>query len=218
MATTSAAPRPPLHIGPIGKSAISGLTRTTAVSVKSTVANDFASLDDFVVVTKNPTITSGRLSGEGVVRHRDEMCSDDFLVEAAVGAKDAGRTRLVTCGSASFSSFYALEVESGTNMLHIIKGRGSTALLDGGIFSATQRFASVSQSVIVGDKVGVWWDRQSRVVRAFLNDVEVTSLPVPTWEIPHGPGFRYWGVAQGVAMVLGTLKGVEFTSIAAEDV
>ncbi len=222
MTTRSKAPIPPVHVGAVGKSGLVRLTRTTRVIVKGTAGSDFANLNDFVVLTKNPTITSGRLAGEGVVRHRDQMHTDDFRVSAVIGAKETGKTRLVTCGSATFSSFYGLEVETGliNNRFHILKGSGTTALLDGGIFSVIGKHATVNQTVNNGDEVAVWWDRENSVVRAYKNDVQVTSLPVPRWEIPHGDGFRHWGVAQGVDMWLFDIlnKGVEFTSIAAEDV
>lgn len=219
--TSSAAPIPPVYAGPLGKSALAGVRRNTTTVVKASVSNDFSSLDDFVVLARDPEISSGRLSGEGVVRHRDQMHTDEFLVEAEVGIKPSGKTRIVTCGSATFSSFYGLEVETGiiNNKLHIIKGSGTTALLDGGIISEVDKYSTINRTVEIGDKVGVWFDRAAGMVRGYVNQSQVISLPVPKWEIPHGDGFRYWGVAQGVDLFLGFLNpGVEFTSITAEDV
>jgi hypothetical protein len=150
------------------------------------------------------------------------MLTDDFLVTATIDVKNAGKTRLVTCGSDTFSTFYALEIETGVinNNFHIVKGSGAPALLDGGVFSAAaiQKYATVNRVVNIGDTVGVRLDRETSTVRAYHNGVQITSLPVPKWEIPHGDGYRHWGVAQGVDLVFGVLNfGVEFTSVTVQD-
>ncbi|WP_396903028.1 hypothetical protein [Mycolicibacterium sp.] len=218
--TSSAAPRPPVIAAPFGKSAIPRIEHRSAASVKATIANAFDNLDDFVVLAGTPEIESGRLAGEGVIRHRDQMATDDYLVTATIGAWAVGKTRLVTCADESLAHWYGVEIETGVinNKLHIIKGHGAPALLDGGIFSVVDKFATINRTFAVNDTVGVWWDREYSAIRAYVNGVEVAKLPVPRYEIPHGPGFRHWGGAQGVDMVLNFLnEGVKFTSITAQD-
>jgi len=219
VATISRLPIPPLITGPIGKSAPSRIGHTTGITAKASVASDFSTLAGFTVIAKEPTISSGILSGEGVIRHTDQMFSDDFLVTATIGALDTGTTRIVTCGSDNFSSFYGIQINRLPDQIHIIKGSGTTALLDQGIFfSAISRFATVTTSFSVGNTVGVRFDKAASTVRAYRNGAQVSSLPVPRWEIPHGDGFRYWGVAQGVDIFLGVLfTGPRFTSITAAD-
>lgn len=224
MVTTSSAPRPPVVTGPVGKSAPTRVSRTTTVNVKASITDSFTNLDNFTVLAKTPTITSGRLSGQGIVRHRDQMCSDDFKVTATVGATDwFGSTRLVTCGSATFSSFYGLDVAmtgSPTAAWRIIKGFGIPALLENGLWSPSldRTDPPVSANIVPGDQITVWWDETTSVIRGYRNTTQVISLPVPRWGISHGDGFRHWGVAQGVDLFLDIVnRGIEFTSIAAAD-
>ncbi|MEN4400021.1 hypothetical protein [Mycolicibacterium conceptionense] len=218
--TTSAAASPPVIAAPFGKSAMPRIEHRSAAAVRATITNTFDDLDDFVVLAGTPEIESGRLAGEGVVRHRDQMATDDYLVSAVIGEWEVGKTRLVTCADESFAHWYGIEIETGAinNKLHIIKGHGAPALLDGGILSVVDKFKTINQTFTVGDEVGVWWDREYSTIRAYLNGVEKITLPVPRYELPHGSGFRYWGAAQGVDVFLGLLnEGVKFSSITARD-
>ncbi|QDF19754.1 minor tail protein [Mycobacterium phage LilSpotty] len=234
---TSSAPRPPVTDAPRGKSALTRVLTRTAAAVKVSITDTLATLDNFVTIAGAPVIQSGRLSGSGVVLHRDEPATDNYMVTATIGAETNGKTWLVTCASEAMDSFYALEIQTGASLkqFHIIKGTKtpstSTGLL--GILTPVVtlvlgffyglvddlldiiRNATTGQSVEPGDTVGIWWDEPNSVVRVYKNSVEVTSLPVPRWEIPHGKGFRRFGVVQGIDP-LG--DGVEFTAIGAADV
>ncbi|MCG7610334.1 hypothetical protein [Mycobacterium sp. CnD-18-1] len=234
--SSSSAPRPPVVTAPRGKSALPRVVARTAATVKATVLDTLDTLDNFVTVAGAPTITSGRLSGSGVVLHRDQAATDNYMVTAEIGAEANGKTWLVTCAGEGMDSFYALEVETGLalNQFHIIKGTSTPSVSTGilgfltpvvtlvlGFFHGLLddlldivRDVTTGQSVDPGDTVGIWWDEPNSTVRAYKNDVEVTSLPVDKWEIPHGPGYRRFGVVQGVDQ-LGA--GVEFTSIQAAD-
>lgn len=226
-------PRPPVIGAPRGKSALARLRRQTRATIKATIADSFTTLDNFVILSEDPTIavTSGRLTGNGAVRHRDHPGTDDFKVTAVIGAKNNGRTRLVTCASASFDRFYALEVETGSlNRMHILKATSAVSTSSSGIFgiligllgfflgnfgSANDlvKYATITRTVNADDSVAIWWDEANSVIRAYHNGIEVTSLPVDPWEIPHGEDNRNFGVMAGVD----STTGVQFTSIEAAD-
>jgi hypothetical protein len=219
---------------PRGKSALTRVLQHTTVTVKAIITDTFVNLNNWVILSEDPTITitSGMLTGNGAVRHRDQMASDNFRVSATIGDDNSGKTILVACASDSFDRFYGVEVESGgTNKFHIVKGTSVVATTSTGIFgiligllgfflgsfgsvATIPKYASVNQTVDVGDVVTVWWDQPNSTVRAYKNGAEVTNLPVSPWEIPHGDGYRYWGVMQGVD----DTTGVQFTSITADDV
>lgn len=229
--------RPPLLSAPRGKSALSVMRRSTVLKVLATVSDSFDSLANFVTLSGTPTITSGRLSGNGIVRYRDQMGSDNYQVTATVGTVELGRTWLVTCGSANFETFYALEIAAGVGnpIFQFVKGThaaGPGTAIFGvltsiftflrnlflGIFESVDdvdRYASGSASLTGGDEVTVWWDEDTSTLYAYKNGSEVISLAVPPWEIPHGGGFRYFGVMQAVDP---NTNGVQFTSIGAQDV
>jgi hypothetical protein len=196
----------------------------------------FTTLDNFVVLANylnTLTVTGGQLGGYGAVRHRNQCATDNYTVTAVVGTAANGRTRLVTCASPGFDRFYALEIEnSGTDQFHIVKGTGLAWTTSAGIFGLAiglinllvgffSSFAllfpwiSQPQAVATGDIVKIWWDQPNSTIRAYKNGVEVTSLPVPREEIPHGDGYRYFGVMQGITYLS---PGVKFTSIEAQDV
>lgn len=228
------APRPPVITAARGKSALSRIRHKTVALVKATITDDFSSLANWVVLSGEPAITSGRLSGSGfAVRHRDQLATDNYVVTATIGERNVGKTWLATCGSVTMDRFYALEVETYPvgGKLSIVKGTSvqassSTGLLGiiigvvdlflevlSDLFYNIVRFANVSIGVDEGDTVGVWFDEEASVVRGYKNGAEVTSLPVEAWEIPHGTGFRHFGVVASPD----ALGGVEFTSIEAAD-
>lgn len=226
--------RPPTPLtGPHSKSAMSRVFNKTSASIKVHIFDAFTSLDNFVVLSGGPLITSGRLSGVGVVRHKDKCATDNYKVTAVVGSSDDGKTMLITCGSAGFDRFYGLEIENGViDQFHIIKGTNLTwttsfsifgisiglpSLLVGlfSAFSNLFHYSTQPQIVTTGDTVAIWFDQPNSTVRAYKNNTEVTSLVVPPHEIPHGEEFRYFGVMQGS---LFSFNGVQFTSIEAQDV
>lgn len=227
-------PPPPITVAH-GKSVLTGIRQSTTVRVKATIADTFANLTNWVVLRGEPAITSGRLSGSGfAVRHRDQLASDDYIVEATIGERNVGKTWLVTTASSTFDRFYALEIHTlpvGGN-ISIVKGTSVQPTTSTGLFGIVLgivhiflevlsdlfhqiiRWADVPTSVDEGDTVAVWWDEQNSTVRGYKNGVQVTSLVVAPWEIPHGVGFRHFGVITSPD----ALGGVEFTSIEAADV
>jgi len=221
---------------PHGKSALSNIIRTTVTAVKAHITDSFTTFDNFVILSNylnSLNVTGGELGGVGAVRHVNQCATDNYKVTAVVGTAANGVTRLVTCASPGFDRFYALEIEnSATDQFHIVKGTGLTWTTSSGIFgvaiglinllvgifsSFVLLFPWISQpqSVTTGDTVTVWWDEPNSTIRAYKNGVEVTNLPVPREEIPHGDGFRYFGVMAGVTYLS---PGVTFTSIEAQDV
>ncbi|MGV0805818.1 hypothetical protein [Mycolicibacterium setense] len=234
--TSSSATRPPVISAPRGKSALPRVVTRSVATVKATITDTLDTLDHFVTLAGTPTITAGRLSGDGVVLHRDQVATDDYLVTATIGAESNGKTWLLTCASEGMDSFYALEVETGVfNRFHIIKGTNTPSVSTGilgfltpvvtlvfGFFYGLLdglldilRNVTTGQTVEPGDTVGIRWDEAASTVRVYKNAVQVTSLPVPRWEIPHGPGFRHFGVVMGVDPFG---AGLEFSSIQAADV
>jgi len=221
---------------PHGKSALSGVVRATTATVKAHITDTFTTLDNFVVLANylnTLNVVGGVLGGVGAVRHKNQCATDNYTVSAVVGSAANGVTRLVTCASPGFDRFYALEIEnSATDQFHIVKGTGLSWTTSSGIFGVAIGlinlllgifssfvllfpWISQAQSVTAGDTVKVWWDEPNSTIRAYKNGVEVTNLPVSREEIPHGDGFRYFGVMQGVTYLS---AGIKFTSIDAQDV
>lgn len=220
---------------PHGKSALTRLVRSTTVSAKAHITATFASLADWVVITGTPSVAGGLLGGNGGVRYRDQMGTDDYLVTATIGALNNGKVWLITCATEGLDKFYAVEINRGSNNMSIIKANAtmpqqSTDLLGwllgwisnllGYIFtldsgsSLVLRYATVSQTVSVSDTVGIRWDRAASTVRIYRNGGQVTSLAVSAAEIPHGRGARYFGVMQGMDNTV----GVKFNAVEAQDV
>lgn len=221
---------------PRGKSALTRVFNRTVVGIKAHITDSFTTLDNFVVLSGEPTITSGRLSNVGAVRHKDQCATDNYKVTAVVGDATSGRTILATCGSPGFDRFYGLQIENSPfgSSFSIVKGTGVTWTTSFGIFGILIGLISLlvglftiwaslfgaavqTQVVFVGDTVAIWWDEPNSVVRAYRNGVEVTTLDVPRHEIPHGDGYRYFGVLTGLDYPLG-FAGVQMTSIDAQDV
>lgn len=215
-----------------GKSAVSAVVHSTVATIKAAISDTLTTLDNFVQLSGTPTITSGRLSGQGAVRHRDQMATDNYMVTATVGSDSFGRTRLVTCASESFDRFYAMEINSTFGTVCILKATGVAVTTSSGIFGVLigllgfflgtfgsmadiPKYDETIHDVAPGDEIAVWWDEENSVIRGYLNDVEVTHADVSPYEIPHGDGYRYWGVIQGVD---GADTGAQFTTIEAHDV
>jgi hypothetical protein len=202
------------------------------IQVKATITDNFTNLDNFVVLSGEPTITSGRLTGKGAVRHRDQMSTDDFKVTATVGSTGLGRTWLVCSASPNFDSFYAVEINAAS-IFSIIEGTGLVATTSTSIFGIVMGIlgfilglfediiglftlqATVTWPVYPTDKISVWWDRKHSIVRVYHRDFQITGLEVPRDAMQHSEGFRYFGVVTGIDW---PVPGVEFTSIEAQDV
>jgi hypothetical protein len=207
------------------------------VTPKLAATEDFSSLDNFVTVYGTPVIQSGKLAGQAVVRYKNQALTDSHKVSTVVGAQNTGTTRLVICGDESFLRYYALQISVGItgSALSIIRGTGARSVesstgLIGALFSlffslfslfskdtTTEAFQTVTLDV--DDEVSFWYDEDTSTLRAYVNDVEETSLAVPRGEIPHGPGFRWAGVAVGLDLFLNVLNaGPLMTSFALDDV
>jgi len=230
-----AAPPRPLTT-PHAKSALTSVVQQTTATVKAHITDTFTILNNFVILANylnSLNVTGGQLGGYGAVRHMDQCATDNYRVKAVVGSAANGRTRLVTCASPGFDRFYALEIEnSATDQFHIVKGTGLTWTTSAGIFGVAIGLINLllgvfssfvllipgnsqPQAVIAGDNVEIWFDWPNSIIRVYKNGAQVSSLIVDREEIPHGDGYRYFGVMQGITYLS---AGVKFTSIEAWDV
>jgi len=228
------APRP--LTTPHGKSALTKIFQRSTATVRAHIFDSFTTLDNFVVLANylnSLDTTGGQLGGYGAVRHKDQCATDNYRVKAVVGSAANGKTRLVTCASPGFDRFYALEIENSANdQFHIVKGTGLSWSTSAGIFGVAIGlinlllgffssfvllipWISQPQAVLSGDVVEIWWDEPNSTIRVYRNGGQVTSLPVDREEIPHGDGYRYFGVMQGITYLS---PGVKFTSIEAYDI
>jgi hypothetical protein len=209
------------------------------VTPKATIEDPFDDLDDFVTIYGEPTISSGKLAGDGIVRHKTQALTDNHKVTAKVGSVNFGTTRLYCCADESLSSYYAVEVNSNLllgDKVNFIKGvPGSSvesapgllgilnsilALLFGllSIFSrnVTPAATKTSTSFATNDEVSIWYDEPNTTVRIYKNSTELLAVPVPRGEIPHGPGYRWHGAAVGIEVDLLNL-GALFSSYKCQD-
>lgn len=220
-----------------GKAVYTSMSRVATMVIKAAVSATFADLNEWVVIAGHPGIQAGVLVDNGAVRYVDEMATDDYLVTATIGTLANGKTWLLTCASSSFDRFYGVEIERGTNVnrLSILKATGQmpspsqhifgwlmgiiTALF-GWLFddeegsTTVPRYNVTAQTVSANDTIGIRWDQAASTIRIYRNGGAVTSLAVPRSEIPHGVGFRYFGVMQGVDKGV----GVQFNLVTAQDV
>lgn len=215
----------------------STLENHTAVSAKLSISDTLDNLDNFDIVYGTPSIESGQLVGEGVVRFNQEALTDSHRAEAVIGTNLFGTTRLIICGNKTFTRYYGIEIQEsllGSNC-SIIKGNAASSVESGGgllsvlfglffsLFSVFSQDVSKHAGVLIsvgnGDKLGAEYNEETSTITAYINDVEVTSLEVPRGEIPHGKGQRWAGLAVGVDIVLGILNvGPLMTSFGLEDI
>lgn len=217
-----------------GKSALTRVFARATASAKAVITETFTDMNNLVVLSGNPYISSGMLTGQGAVRYRDEVLTDNFKVTGTIGSHGPGRTWLVTSASPNFDRFYALEInEAGVSMVSIIRGTGLVATTSSGIFGILIGIlgfilgvfediigvltgeVEIECSVDVGETLAIWWDQPNSRVRVYHNGSQITSLLVPRHGIPHGKGYRYFGVISGIDE---PLEGTRFTQIVAEDV
>ncbi|WP_301119745.1 hypothetical protein [Mycolicibacterium fortuitum] len=195
--------------------------RELAIAGKFNGSSDFTTLDAWTTLTGEPLNAGGLLAGEAVLRFNAQALTDSHKATVKVGQIYPGKTRLWICSDVYATVYYGLEIETGliNNKFHIIKGRGTDALLDGYIFSEVDKFETTNRTVNLGDDCSVWYDEPNHTIRAYHGAVEVCALEVDPYEIPHGAGNRYHGVAIGVDLVFDVLnKGMVPTSYTALDV
>lgn len=223
---------PPVIVARHGKSALTRIVRLTSAAIKVALIGNFTDgLGEFTELAGTPTITSGKLTGDGAVRYRDQVATDNYLVTAVVGATASGICRIVTCATASFDRFYAVEIENSSSV-SIVKGTGAVATTNYGLFgillgllsfflggfgasASLPKYGTVSQSFTTNDVLSIWWDEPNSVIRVYKDAGQITSLVVPRWEIPHGDGSRHFGA---MVNVNGGGTGMQFSAIGAEDV
>jgi hypothetical protein len=224
---------PQLVTGSKGVGVLVNTATEMTVMPKLSASDDFTNLSKWVTVYGTPTITSGMLAGTGVVRYKNQAFTDSMQASGVVGSIGTGKTRLIICADESVLRYYALEVSRGlTTTFSIIKGNSASSVesstgLIGALFSlffslfsifseSTTKFDTTTVTLNVSDEVSVWYDRATSTIRTYINGVPTgCSLEVERSEIPHGPGFRWGGVAQGITALN---PGVRFTSYTLEDV
>lgn len=203
---------------------LTGARHTTEVSAKTSLFDNFESgLDQWVNVhgrldTLNGDVIAAvsifdpiTLFDYGAGYHRTELLSDNQRAKITIqgGTIQSGKARIVICADPSFRRYYGLEIETGisNNRFHIIKGFSPIDV---------KKFATVNRTVANGASAEVWMDWETSTIRAYYNGAQVTSLPVPAYEIQHGPGHRKTGVVMGVDWVFA--PGVQFETFEAWDV
>ena len=210
------------------------------VTPKMSVTDSFTNLNNFVTVYGTPTVSSGWLRGDGIVRHKTEALTDSHKVTAVIGNKDLGKTRLFCCADSGLKSYYAVEIDSNIffgDSISFIKGVPAASvesapgllgiltsilsLLFGllSIFSrdVTPYATNTTVTLANNDEVGIWYDEPNSTVRIYHNDTAVLNVPVPRGEIPHGKDYRHHGIAVGIEFFF-DFTGSYMTSYACEDV
>lgn len=221
------------EVAPFGKSVVSHVAATTTITPKLTATDTFTTLNNWVTIYGTPTITSGVLTGTGAVRYKNQALTDHHKASAVVSSKASGTTRLVICGDENFTRFYSLEINVGlTTEFSLIKGSAASSVQEGNdllalllnlllfvftLFStSTSKFATTTVTLNVSDEVAVEYDPDTSTLITYINDLPTAcTLEVPRGEIGHKEGFRYAGVAVGIAS--GT-AGTRFTSFELADV
>lgn len=189
---------------------------------KASISDTFTNLNDWVTIFGTPTIQSGNLAGEGLIRHKTQALTDSHKVAAIVGDDtNFGSTRLFCCADESLSSYYAVEIQNNLifpDRVNFIKGvPGSSvqsapgllgilnsilALIFGllSIFSrdVTPFATATSTALHNGDEIAIWYDQPNSTVRIYKNATAILNIPVPRGEIPHGEGNRWHGCAVGI--------------------
>jgi hypothetical protein len=229
--STYARPKSVLKGG--GRGLLMRVKSVFTVTPKISVTDDFTDLDNFVTLLGEPDLTSGMLGGSGVVRHKTQALTDSHKVSGVIGSLNQGKMRLVCCANINFTRYYALEIGKGLiSNLSIIKGNAASSVEARGIlgffldllfallsiFSPdTTKFETTNVDLDVSDVVAVWYDEATSTIRTSINDIETAcTLAVPRGEVPHGEGYRWHGVAQGIDGPF--TPGVNMTSYACEDI
>lgn len=185
--------------------AVSAVSATTSVSLRTRAFDDFsAGVDDWVNVRGKLTTTGGEspditadsdlfdplswVAGAAGY-HRTEMLTDSVRVKVTIpdGAIVNGTSQFWFCGDEEMTHYYGVEVSTvlGVSSLSIIKGTSP---------NSWQRFETTLTPLTAGDSVEGWYDHEFSVIRMYHEGSEIAAMSVAPTDIPHGPGRRRVGV------------------------
>lgn len=135
--------------------------------------------------------------------HRTQMLSDNHRVKVTVpdGTINGGKSSIWLCGDKLMGRYYGLEVDTVFGNQSIIKGYGP---------ADCKRYETTPITLHNGDTLEAWYDLRKSTVRGYQNGVEQVSLAVQPYEIQHGPGHRWCGVAIGTGWLDGGPNWADF--------
>lgn len=186
--------------------AISQVSVSTTVSLKTRIYDDFsAGVDDWINVRGRLTTSGGEspdIMADASIfdplsfvvgaagYHRTELLTDNIRAKITVpdGLIINGTSQFWFCGDTAMTHYYGVQVST-------ILGVSSLALIKGTSPNSVRRYEITLTSLNSGDEVEGWYDRPNSTLRMYKNGAPVGDpLPVPPTEIPHGPGRRRVGV------------------------
>lgn len=201
--TTARKPQPPAMGSGVFLGAMSAVSASTTVSLKTRVFDDFSGgVDDWVNVRGRLTTTGGSITADTDIfdplsyvigaagYHRTELLSDNIRAKITVPAGPLinGTSQFWFCGDTAMTHYYGVEVSTvlGSSKLSIIKGTSP---------NSWRKYSTTSVALAAGNVIEGWYDRPNSTLRMYRNGSPVGApLVVPPTEIPHGPGRRRVGV------------------------
>jgi hypothetical protein len=213
-ATLAPPPFSPRWVSGYAKGVQAGLVARTKVTGKTSIFDTFTNVDNWVNVYGRLAASGGSVIATGLSYsagyHKTTLLSSNQLAEVTISDPVVfGESRVVICADDRFNRYYGIAIRKGliTQQVSIVRGLSSISV---------QKFGTVNTTINAGDTFAVWYDRLNATVRAYRNEVQITSHVVDPFDIPHGPNQRKTGVVMGTNWLVDI--GPNFSAFEAVDV
>lgn len=193
--TRAAAPSAPKWVSGYAKGVQSGVVLRAKVTGRTSIFDTFTTVDNWINVYGRLAPSGGSVIATGISYsagyHKTTLLTSNQLAEVTIANPVVfGESRVVICADDRFNRYYGIAIRKGLLLSQVSIVRGLSSI-------SVQKFGTVNATIEAGDTFAVWYDRYNATVRAYRNEVEITSHVVDPFDLPHGPNQRKTGVVMG---------------------